>query len=105
MWGLGTNSAWLPKRQLWATVLICINARCPRLDMRICIILEPLVLTNVIPRLRVVLSMKCRFNVKFLCQGHGYALKVNEFQIWRHDRRRRRSTINMSNYQDFVRIL
>ena len=38
--------------------LICINARWPRLDMQIFIILEPLVLTSsVIPRLRVVLSM------------------------------------------------
>ena len=59
--------------------------------MPICIILEPPLLTSsVIPRLRVVLAMKSRFNVNFLFQGHGCALKVNEFHIWRRDRRRRR---------------
>jgi len=31
-WGRWTNSVWLPKRQLWATFLICINPRFRFLD-------------------------------------------------------------------------
>ena len=58
----------------------------------------------VIPRLSVVLFMGSRCIVNFVFQGQGYALKVNEFQVWRLDRRRRRPPIKTSRYQDFERI-
>ena len=44
-----------------------------------------------------VMESRCNVNL-FVFQGHGYALKVNEFQVWRHDRQRRRSPINTSCY-------
>ena len=30
-------------------------------------------------------GMESRFNINFLFQGHGYALKVNKIQMWRQD--------------------
>ena len=43
--------------------------------------------SSVIPRLRVALSVKSIFIVNFLFHGPGCALNVNEFQVWRLDRR------------------
>ena len=58
----------------------------------------------VIPRLRVVLFVESRFIVNFSFQGQCYALKVNEFQVWHLDRRRRRLPIKTSCYEDFERM-
>ena len=69
IWGLGINSAWLPNWQTWASFLICINARWPRIDIEVFLILELLVLTSsVIPCLRVVWFVLSSFNVSVWCQ-------------------------------------
>ena len=65
-------------------------------------VLKPLVvMSSVISRVRVVWFMESICNVSFLFQGQGYAMKVNEFQMWRHDRRHRWPLIKTSCYQDF----
>ena len=59
-------SLYLVAPMLATYYIICINARWPRLDMKICNILEPLVLTSsVIPCLSVVLFMESRCIVLF----------------------------------------